>query len=53
MSSLAAKTETQMDDVMIVSLERPLKFFFWLLGYFLQLSIATGRAFSRNRGKVA
>ena len=34
MSSLAAKTETQMDDVMIVSLERPLKFFF--LGFKVQ-----------------
>ena len=33
MSSLAAKTETQMDDVMIVSLERPLKFFFLVIGY--------------------
>ena len=43
MSSLAAKTETQMDDVMIVSLERPLKFFFLVIGLFfaveyLQLS---------------
>ena len=34
MSSLAAKTETQMDDVMIVSLERPLKFFFLVIGLF-------------------
>ena len=31
---LAAKTETQIDDLLIVALERPLKFFFLVIGLF-------------------
>ena len=34
-SRMAAGTETQIDDLLIVSLERPLKFFFLIIGLFL------------------